>query len=54
MTRGVIRTSSHLADSVNRADRDEKAKLYAVDAIWESPLLDMRFEPGAEFYAHLA
>ena len=42
------------SDSVNRADWAETAKLYAADAVWESPLFDMHFESGAEFCAHLA
>ena len=42
------------SDSVNRADWEETAKLYAADAVWESPLFNMRFESGAEWCNYLA
>jgi ketosteroid isomerase-like protein len=40
-------------DSVNRADWDETLMLYAPDAVWESPVLGMRFETAAAFVDNL-
>jgi ketosteroid isomerase-like protein len=40
-------------DSVNRADWDATIKLYAPDALWESPVLGMRFETAAAFVDNL-
>jgi len=40
-------------DSVNRADWEETLTLYAPDAVWESPVLEMRFETAAAFVDNL-
>jgi hypothetical protein len=41
------------ADSVNRADWDETIKVFASDAVWESPLLGMHFDSAAAFVGNL-
>ena len=40
-------------DSVNRADWDETIKLYAHDAVWESPALEMHFDSAEAFVENL-
>lgn len=40
-------------DSVNRADWDETLRLYAAGAVWESPVLGMRFETAEAFVDNL-
>jgi hypothetical protein len=37
------------SDSINRADLAATEAVFAPDAIWESPLLDLRFESAREF-----
>ena len=41
------------SDSVNRADWDETIRLFAHDAVWESPLLGMHFDSAEAFVANL-
>jgi ketosteroid isomerase-like protein len=41
------------SSSVNRADWDDTIKLYAPNAVWESPVLGMRFETAAAFVDNL-
>ena len=40
-------------DSVNRADWDMTIKLYARDAVWESPALEMHFDSAEAFVENL-
>jgi hypothetical protein len=40
-------------DSVNRADWEQTIELYASDAVWESPVLGMRYETAAAFVDNL-
>jgi hypothetical protein len=37
------------SDSVTRADYEQMATVFAADAVWESPLLEMHFETAREF-----
>ena len=37
------------SDAVTRADYEQMATVFAPDALWESPLLGMRFESAQEF-----
>jgi ketosteroid isomerase-like protein len=41
------------SDAVNRQDFDAMAELYTADAVWESPLLEMRFEGISTFIEFL-
>jgi hypothetical protein len=40
---------SRYSDAVTRADWQQCAAVFAPDALWESPLLGMRFEDRASF-----
>ena len=42
------------SDSINRGDLGATEAVYAPDAIWESPLLGLRFESAHEFCEFLA
>jgi hypothetical protein len=37
------------SDAVTRADYEQMATLFAADAVWESPILEMHFETAREF-----
>jgi hypothetical protein len=37
------------SDAVTRADYDQMATVFAADAVWESPLLELHFESAREF-----
>jgi hypothetical protein len=41
------------SDSVTRADWDQTEAVFAPDAIWESPVLGMRFEGARPFREHM-
>jgi hypothetical protein len=52
--KGAIQELIHrYTDSVNRADWDETIRLYAANAVWESPVLGMRFETAEAFVENL-
>ncbi len=37
------------SDAVTRADYEQMATVFATDAVWESPILEMHFESAREF-----
>ena len=37
------------SDAVTRADYEQMATVFAADAVWESPILEMHFESAREF-----
>jgi hypothetical protein len=37
------------SDAVTRADYEQMATVFAADAVWESPILEMHFETAREF-----
>ncbi len=39
------------SDAVTRADYEQMATVFASDAVWESPLLGMRYEQASDFIA---
>jgi hypothetical protein len=39
------------SDAVTRADYEQMATVFAPDAVWESPVLNMRYERASDFIA---
>ena len=47
-------SSTAISDAITRGDLSALAPLYAPDAIWEMPLLGLRFESARAFFDFLA